>query len=117
MYWMFLSPKLFGSLEILFSGLIINYSKLFISNKNQIKININKVIKNEELIKFHESIIELRHKHYAHNEQLYSKVCLKYCIENENIVFDESKENIKMEFYQNFDFKKFLLLLENIEKY
>lgn len=116
---MFLSPKLFISLEVLFGGLIVNYSKMFVSNKNHIQLNIRDIIKeNNELINFHDYIIELRHKHYAHNERQYSKFCLKYKMKNDKIIFNRiKKEHIKQEFYQNFNFKKFYQLVINIENY
>jgi len=115
---MFISPKLAFSFEVMFGGMIVSYCKNFNSSKNNIKLCIEDIVNDANLIELHNKIMELRNKYYAHKEWLTSNFSLKYKIENEQIIFENQKrEHIKKEFYENFDFHTFYTLVLEIEKF
>lgn len=76
----FISPKLLMNLEVLFSGIVVGYIRIFNESKGRSQLNYRDVFKNNDLREVHKKINALRNQQYAHidisvgRHQLFYKV-------------------------------------------
>jgi len=115
---MFINPKLVLSLEMVFSGAIITYAKSFNSSQRRTVLNCKKVFgANKELIDFHNKIIELRNKHFAHSEHEYNRHILKYILTEEKNIDLDTSSHAHSEIWVNFNYYLFYKLVVEVKKY
>ncbi|MBK8454536.1 MAG: hypothetical protein WAQ53_02395 [Thiofilum sp.] len=118
----FLSPKLAMSLEYSLSGAIVTYAKSFNSSIGRVKLtdSVKTIFKdNIELIGFHNNLIDLRNKHYAHTELRANKFFLKYWAhKNSNkINIEENLSHSQARFCETFDYNSFISCINIIMAY
>jgi len=83
----FLSPKLWQSLEVLFSGIVVSYIQMFNGGDGRSKLDHSHVFKgNDNLKAAHEKFDSLRNKQYAHKDFEDDRHQLSYFIENQDVI-------------------------------
>lgn len=116
---MFLENRLAMSLEQLLNGAVVKYSKAFNESQRRSVLSPKKIFKNNpECLEFHNYLIELRNKHYAHTELELGKHMLAY-VESED---DEKIEFVtdshtSQEFWPKFDYLRFYQTVEVVREY
>ena len=83
----FLSPKLWQSLEVLFSGIVVSYIQMFTGGDGRSKLDHSHVFKgNDDLKVAHEKFDSLRNKQYAHKEFEDDRHQLSYFADNQGVI-------------------------------
>lgn len=83
----FLSPKLWQSLEVLFSGIVVGYIQMFAGGDGRSKLDHLRVFKgNEDLKLAHEKFDNLRNKQYAHKELEHDRHQVSYFVDNQGVI-------------------------------
>jgi adenine-specific DNA glycosylase len=83
----FLSPKLWLSLEVLFSGIVVSYIQMFAGSDGRSKLEHSNVFKNNSDLKVaHEKLNMLRNKQYAHKEFEDDRHQLSYFVDNQDVI-------------------------------
>ncbi len=87
----FLSPTLLTSMEMLFSGIVVQYIQMFNGSRRRAPLRREAVFAgDDEGLAFHLKIDEIRNKHYAHKETAAGQHRLSYYI-GENLEFNVDK--------------------------
>ena len=86
----FLSPNLWQSLEVLFSGIVVSYIQMFTGGDGRSKLDHSQVFKGDDDLKdAHAKFDTLRNKQYAHKEFEGDRHQLSYFVTNmEDIAID-----------------------------
>lgn len=83
----FLSPKLWQSLEVLFSGIVVSYIQMFSGGDSRSMLEYSRVFKNNEGLKAaHEKFSILRNKQYAHKEFEHDRHQISYFVDDQGAI-------------------------------
>lgn len=83
----FLSPKLWQSLEVLFSGIVVSYIQMFTGGDSRSMLDYSRVFKNNEYLKTaHGKFVTLRNKQYAHKEFEDDRHQISYFVDEQDAI-------------------------------
>lgn len=95
-----LSPRLMMSMELLFAGVVTLYIQMFNSSTGRLVLKGKRVYPDKELRSFHEHMLFLRNKHYAHKATELGRHDLSYTInERGDIELDSGGVHEDAEFH------------------
>ncbi|QFT12985.1 hypothetical protein [Vibrio sp. THAF190c] len=116
---MLLNPRLLSSLEQLLAGAIVKYTKAFNESQRRTSLNPKKIFKDQkELLDFHNEIVNLRNKHFAHTELALGKHVLKYFIsESEGEIELITDSHTTQELSPTFNYSKFYKLVSFVRSF
>lgn len=83
----FLSPKLWQSLEVLFSGIVVSYIQMFSGGDSRSMLDHSRVFKDNEGLKAaHDKFSILRNKQYAHKELEHDRHQISYFVDDQGAI-------------------------------
>ncbi|WP_156139401.1 hypothetical protein [Aeromonas diversa] len=114
-----INHNLVNSLEMLFSGAIISYAKAFSESQRRTSLDSGKIFKaHPDCYLFHEKVIDLRNKHYAHSQYNYNRHTLKYILSQDGKDIDFSvNTHVQHEIWTNFDYIDFYRTINIVKRF
>jgi len=83
----FLSPKMWQSLEVLFSGIVVSYIQMFSGGDSRSMLDHSRVFKDNEGLKAaHDKFSILRNKQYAHKELEHDRHQISYFVDDQGAI-------------------------------
>ena len=105
------------SLEVVFAGAILTYTKAFNSSNGRTKLKDSNIFDKKEYLDFHMKLVDLRDKHFAHSEYVYNRHILSCIISNDGGLKFNTDTYKSTEFWIQTDYLLFYKLVSKVKKY